>query len=251
MVTEDSVRGKKVVVASDVPLYAESIRWMLTRQEEMEVSTARCFEGALPDLAQQEADAFLVECGGLLDWSGLAALCRNAAPRPVIVLTRHAPMETVCQAREAGVRALIDLRLDPEGVLDAVCRALEGEMVYPESDEEVRQRSRRIRLTPREGQLVTLLVQGLKNKEIAAQLELSEGTVKVYLSKLFQKVGAKDRFELALFGLRNLVNGEFSCVEPGRRRKPTRMVREQDRRGLRTLVVGSGHSAMAAKAGGL
>jgi len=80
VVTEDSVRGKKVVVASDVPLYAESIRWMLTRQEEMEVSTARCFEGALPDLAQQEADAFLVECGGLLDWSGLAALCRNAAP---------------------------------------------------------------------------------------------------------------------------------------------------------------------------
>jgi DNA-binding CsgD family transcriptional regulator len=147
------------------------------------------------------------------------------------------------------VRALIDLRVDPAAVVGAICRALDGEMVYPESDEEVRQRSRRVRLTPREGQLIALLVQGLKNKEIAAQLELSEGTVKVYLSKLFQKVGAKDRFELALFGLRNLVNGEFGCMEPGRQRKPARPVREPERHGLRTLVVGRGGSAWVAKAG--
>jgi DNA-binding CsgD family transcriptional regulator len=60
-----------------------------------------------------------------------------------------------------------------------------------------------IPLTRREGQLVMLLSQGLKNKEISAALSISEGTVKVYLSRLFQKVGAKDRFELALYGLRN------------------------------------------------
>lgn len=245
------MRGKKVVVASDVPLYVESIEWMLARREGMEIFKARCHEGVLQELAELDADAFLVECGGLLDWSGLAALCRTVAPRPVIVLTRQAPMETVYQAREAGVRALIDLRADAETVMDAVCRALEGEMIYPESDEEVRQRSRRVRLTPREGQLVTLLVQGLKNKEIAAQLELSEGTVKVYLSKLFQKVGAKDRFELALFGLRNLVNGEFNCVESARRRKPVRPAPEQNHRGLRTLIVGGGEAAWAAKAGAL
>jgi hypothetical protein len=51
-----------------------------------------------------------------------------------------------------------------------------------------------------------LLSQGLKNKEIGAALTISEGTVKVYLSRLFQKVGAKDRFELALYGLRNFRN---------------------------------------------
>lgn len=241
---------RKLVVASEVPLYAKSLQWMLSQDEGLEVVAAPCGGGmSMTDLAQCQADALLIECGGLLDWSGLAALCRQAAPRPVIVLTRHAPMETVYQAREAGVRALIDLRADPAEVMEAILRALNGEMVYPESDEEVRQRSRRVRLTPREGQLVTLLVQGLKNKEIAAQLELSEGTVKVYLSKLFQKVGAKDRFELALFGLRNLVNGEFNCVEPARRRKPARPSREVDRRGLRSLVVGGGNAVWAAKAG--
>lgn len=243
---------KKLVVASEVPLYAQSLQWILTREEGLEVIAASCGEVAsLTDLAQFPADAFLIECGGMLDWSGLAALCGQVVPRPVIVLTRHAPLETVYQAREAGVRALIDLRKDPLSVVEEIFRALEGEMVYPEAEEVVRQRSRRVRLTPREGQLVTLLVQGLKNKEIAAQLDLSEGTVKVYLSKLFQKVGAKDRFELALFGLRNLANGEFGSVEPTLPRKPAQAAREPDRRGLRTLVVTNGSTFWTAKAGSL
>ena len=67
--------------------------------------------------------------------------------------------------------------------------------------------AKRIALTKREGQLVSLLSQGLKNKEIASMLLISEGTVKVYLSRLFQKVGVKDRFELALYGLKNLTTG--------------------------------------------
>ena len=44
---------------------------------------------------------------------------------------------------------------------------------------------------------------------------ISEGTVKVYLSRLFQKVGVKDRFELALFGLKNLTTGQLPVGEKG------------------------------------
>jgi DNA-binding CsgD family transcriptional regulator len=74
-----------------------------------------------------------------------------------------------------------------------------------------------VALTQREGQLVSLLSQGLKNKEIATTLMISEGTVKVYLSRLFQKVGVKDRFELALFGLKNLTTGQIPVGDKGRR----------------------------------
>jgi hypothetical protein len=62
---------------------------------------------------------------------------------------------------------------------------------------------------------VSLLSQGLKNKEIAATLGISEGTVKVYFSRLFQKVGVKDRFELALYGLKNLNTGQLPVGEKG------------------------------------
>jgi hypothetical protein len=69
----------------------------------------------------------------------------------------------------------------------------------------------------------------LKNKEIATTLMISEGTVKVYLSRLFQKVGVKDRFELALFGLKNLTTGQIPVGDKGYR--PSAMP------GLRSLVL--------------
>src|SRR5580765_4724649 len=64
--------------------------------------------------------------------------------------------------------------------------------------------SRPVPLSRRQTQLLGLLVQGLKNREIAAEMGISEGTVKAYLTTLFEKVGARDRFELALYGLKNL-----------------------------------------------
>jgi len=60
---------------------------------------------------------------------------------------------------------------------------------------------------------------------------ISEGTVKVYLSRLFQKVGVKDRFELALFGLKNLTTGQLPVGEKGQRPNAGAMP------GLRSLVL--------------
>ena len=60
---------------------------------------------------------------------------------------------------------------------------------------------------------------------------LAFGTVKVYLSRLFQKVGVKDRFELALFGLKNLTTGQLPVGEKGQRTSPSMMP------GLRSLVL--------------
>jgi DNA-binding CsgD family transcriptional regulator len=75
-------------------------------------------------------------------------------------------------------------------------------------------------LTRREGQLVVFLTQGLKNKEIATALGISEGTVKVYLSHLFQKLDVKDRFELAVYGLKNLAAGAGAHEADGLVRNP-------------------------------
>ncbi len=64
--------------------------------------------------------------------------------------------------------------------------------------------ARPVRISPRERQLVDLATRGLSNKQMASELSISEGTVKVYFSKLFRKAGVSDRFELVLLGLRNL-----------------------------------------------
>ena len=69
-------------------------------------------------------------------------------------------------------------------------------------------------VTRREGQLVALLSQGLKNKEIASALTISEWTVRNYISRLSQKLGVKDRFDLALYGLRNLTPNSGDTEAP-------------------------------------
>jgi DNA-binding NarL/FixJ family response regulator len=57
------------------------------------------------------------------------------------------------------------------------------------------------RLTLRENQLVDLVIQGKLNKEIAFQLHLGEGTIKAYMSAIFQKIGVTNRTELAVWAL--------------------------------------------------
>ena len=57
---------------------------------------------------------------------------------------------------------------------------------------------------------MSLLWQGLNNKEIATSLCISEGTVQAYMSRPFQKLGVNDRFELELYGLKNLAPGSQS-----------------------------------------
>lgn len=54
-------------------------------------------------------------------------------------------------------------------------------------------------LSPREEQVVALVVEAHANKEIAAQLHLTEGTIKVYLSRIFKKAGVSNRTALAMW----------------------------------------------------
>jgi DNA-binding NarL/FixJ family response regulator len=70
------------------------------------------------------------------------------------------------------------------------------------------------RLTPREKEIVHHVCGGLKNKEIAGQLSITAGTVKVHLMHIFEKTGVKDRFELAVQGRRLLGTDHASPSEP-------------------------------------
>jgi DNA-binding CsgD family transcriptional regulator len=107
---------------------------------------------------------------------------------------------------ELGVRGVLRKTLGPELLIKCLGKVCEGELWFDKSLTASFLSAKMVALTKRESQLVALLSQGLKNKEIASTLQISEGTVKVYLSRLFQKVGVKDRFELALYGLKNLQN---------------------------------------------
>jgi DNA-binding NarL/FixJ family response regulator len=66
----------------------------------------------------------------------------------------------------------------------------------------------RDRLTPKEMQIVALIVQGCKNKDIASQLGTKEQVIKNYLRSIYDKIGVSDRLELALFTLHHRLLAE-------------------------------------------
>ena len=148
---------------------------------------------------------------------GILTQLQSDQPNCRLVLwVRTISTELAYQAMELGVRGVLRKTLPPELLIKCLGKVSEGELWFDKTLTASFLSAKMVALTKRESQLVSLLSQGLKNKEIASTLTISEGTVKVYLSRLFQKVGVKDRFELALYGLRNLQNmsGEPSALNP-------------------------------------
>jgi len=98
------------------------------------------------------------------------------------------------------VRGILPLQLLPERLVQSLERISKGEVVIEVTDAGFDNAGeKRVSFSEREKQVVELLAQGLKNKEIAAAMNLAEGTVKVYLSRLFKKTKVRDRFELMLY----------------------------------------------------
>ncbi len=123
--------------------------------------------------------------------------------------------EFAFHAMESGVRAVIPLELPAPAFLAALTGVRNGQLWFTKELMDSVLSAKRSPLTKREGQLVSLLSQGLKNKQLAYTLGITEGTIKVYLSRLFKKVGVNDRFQLALYALKNVINDQALGLESG------------------------------------
>lgn len=135
----------------------------------------------------------------------VVARIRERSPDAKVVLwVRDISIGEVRTAIELGARGILRKDLSADLTRRCIERVAAGEFWLERTLSEALLHTRTVALSRRQRQLLMLISQGLSNKEIASALTLSEGTVKVYLSKLFRKIGARDRFDLALYGIRNM-----------------------------------------------
>ena len=198
----------RVVLCTSEPLLSLALDSLLDSQSDIQLGAVI----PAPDqLARQigttDADVALVALSEEVHWGVVAELKRVSPHTKILFWADDLATEFAHQALTCGVRGILRRSVPIETILTCIRQVHAGELWFEKSLTDVLLAGRTVRLSRRESQLVKLLAQGLKNKEIATALNFSEGTVKVYLSKLFDKVGAKDRFELALFGLKNLPAG--------------------------------------------
>ena len=100
-------------------------------------------------------------------------------------------LEFVREAIQIGVRGILRKDAPTAQYIQCLDYVAAGQLWLERDLSERLLNARTIRLSPRERQLVALLTEGLRNKEIAGRMNITEGTAKAYLSRLFEKTGAR------------------------------------------------------------
>jgi two-component system nitrate/nitrite response regulator NarL len=190
----------RVHVLTDQPVLARGFQETLTAAGIQLASVGDPADQAAGALKPPTAELVLLDLTGEFTFETLADTHARMPGCNLVIRVGPISRELVFQALEYGVRGILPVQLSPENLVRSLERIANGEMVIEVTDagfETVG--DKRITFSERERQVVELLAQGLKNKEIAAAMQLAEGTVKVYLSRLFKKTKVRDRFELMLY----------------------------------------------------
>lgn len=214
-----------LAVFTDEPVLTSGLEAVLISQSEFAlVGTCPHVSRIAEIVAASKPDILLIDLTPEVTFELLLDL-QDRFPGTRIVLWVHSiRAEMAYQAIEHGIRGILRKTLPPEALITCLRIVAAGGHWFDEALGDALRTVTTIHLTPRESQLVNLLTTGLKNKEIAATLFRSEGTVKVYLARLFKKLGVKDRFELALYGLKNMAGtkGANGAEQPQTTQPPRR-----------------------------
>lgn len=203
-----------IVIADDHAVLRESLTALLQAQPDFEVVGAAANGEEALQLVQQTRpqvlvlDLFMPESDG---FEVLRTLERAGSRVASVVLTGSESRDDYVQVVRLGARGLVLKADNPQKLFAAIRTVAEGELAF--SDEIARSvldamvsnqpsaPSSMTRLSERERQISYMVARGMKNRDIAGELSISENTVKRHLQSIFSKTGSRDRLELAVLAL--------------------------------------------------
>jgi DNA-binding NarL/FixJ family response regulator len=195
----------RVAIADDHALFRQGLRSMLRLHDGIEVvAELEQATELVPMLDRTACDVLLLDLQ--MDRSALCDI-EVLAPRvTVVIVTASERVEDAIAAIRAGARAVVFKRFAIETLLTAIHTVVAGGVWLPPSlqakvVDQMREPAAAT-LTPREREITSHVARGLRNAEVAAKLSISEVTVKTHVNNIFQKLGIRDRVELALYAVR-------------------------------------------------
>ena len=211
------VQKIRIVIADDHAILRESLSLLLGTQQDFEVEgSAANGQEALQMVQQNHPDVLVLDLF-MPDFDGfevLRTLDRNGNRVATVVLTGSESETDYAQVVRLGARGLVMKGDGPQALFEAIRVVAGGEIAF--SDDLARQvvsslandtrpnhtpQASLHRLSDRERQIAYSVARGMKNRDIASQLSISENTVKRHLQSIFGKTGARDRLELAVLAL--------------------------------------------------
>lgn len=202
----------RVVVADDHPIVLEGLLQLFAAEKDFQV-VARCSNGeeALAAAEKEKPDVLVLDVRmPALDGLGvLRELAARKSATRVVLLTAEINDTEVLEAIRLGACAIVLKETASQNLLRAARAASRGEQTL--DDRSVRRaldhllrreagvaEARRV-LTSRELEIVRMVARGLRNRQIAEALSISEGTVKIHLHSIYAKLGVSGRVELTLY----------------------------------------------------
>lgn len=195
----------RLLLADDHPMIRNAIEVLLRDTGYEIVGMAGTGQATLDEVARLKPDMLLLDIQ-MPNGSGLDVLRRlkaSKAPVKIVMLTAAIDDAALLEAKALRVEGIVLKNSDPAFLLECLDSVSHGRpWVDPELAGRARQIAERPRrpipLAPRERQLIGFVRKGLRNREIAEQIGVTEGTVKAYLHAMFEKLGVNNRTELAI-----------------------------------------------------
>ena len=197
----------KILIADDHPVVREGLSAMLRKEQDIQVvGEAENGAEAIDKARELRPDIILMDLR-MPEVDGVEAMRQIGAVNPdikFIVLTTYDNDEYIFKGIEAGARAYLLKDAPREDLFKAIRAVQKGEsLIQPAIAGKVLERfaelSRQVQgveaLSEREVEVLKLVAKGAANKEIAAELAITESTVKTHIQTIFQKLGVSDRTE--------------------------------------------------------
>lgn len=202
----------RVILADDHAIVLSGLQRLFESQPDFTVvECCRDAEQALAAVRARAADVLVLDLR-MPGRSGLDALRELSEAQPTcrtVLLTAAITDDEVIEAVRLGAQGMVLKESDPETLLECVRKVHAGQQWIDHETmsrafgravqrETATRRAARI-LTPRETEIVQMVAQGLRNKAIGERLSISEGTVKIHLHNIYEKVKVEGRLELVLW----------------------------------------------------
>lgn len=204
----------RIIIADDHAMVREGLRMFLAEESDFEVVGEAANGREAVALAQRlKPDVVLMDLI-MPGTDGIEATRQLRESNPdchVLILTSFSDDQKVRDAIQAGATGYLLKDVLRSQLLDAVRNAAQGRpTLHPEAQRHLMRQVTQPaeippfdHLTERERDVLALIAQGNSNKEIAANLHLTEGTVKGYVSAIFLKLDVADRTQAALFAVKH------------------------------------------------
>lgn len=201
----------KIIIADDHPLFRTAMQ-QAVKQIVPDVVIAQAEN--LPELqnvAEQHKDADLVlldlQMPGAHGFSGLVFLRSHYPDIPVIVVSACEDPAIMCQAIDHEASGYIAKSSSLDEISAAINQVLEGDVYLPQKarqfshqpDTKVMDLANRLAsLTPQQFRVLSMMTEGMLNKQIAYDLEVSEATIKAHVTAIFRKLGVRTRTQAVI-----------------------------------------------------